>query len=213
MIRVPKDYKIITNLDDSESDKVFQEICNIISEMCRNGVIFLGNGYCISMSDMIKTALLQKKINSRLVEATCTISRKIQGNDDLVFIGFDEGAPGQIDSHVVLITETYPSYLVDASIQRFLPDNYVAVVSRISNNDKDVLSNIEDVNNETVITHIEKPLSKIPLSHHQSITNRIAMDQKISRDINLLKKLNYIGITLSIFAVIAVINQIFRWFV
>lgn len=214
MVKNYKDYKILTNFNPEEKDQTFDAIYQIICEMCRNGVIFLGNGYCISMSDMIRTALLQKDIRSRLVEATCTITKEVNNREEIIFIGFDDAAPNQIDSHVVLLTETDQKWLIDASIQRFLPGDFVAFVGRIDNYvEYPNLTQFANDEFKIQITHSEKSNAKIPLVHHRSILERIEMDSKIEKNINLLKKLNYIGISLSVFAVIAVINQFFRWFI
>lgn len=47
----------------------------------------------------------------------------------------------------------------------------------------------------------------MPFTHQTSVIDRIVTDQRIFSDIRLLKRLNYIGITLSVFAAINVIGK------
>jgi hypothetical protein len=171
----------------------------------------LSTGYCLSAGDIIQTALKQESVSSRLVECSLTLS----DDNDTWVIGFNDIInPGEIDTHVVVVTETQPPLLIDASISDKIGGIIVDEIPLLATVGQDnILADYYFIERRLKATYIEKPASRWPTLHNTHILNRIIIDKKIEQDIKFLKRLNYIGITLSFFAVVAVINQIFRWFI
>lgn len=199
-------------LTSKESEtKAYKQIVSVLERMSKTGVIYMGAGHCIGMSDMLKNALKHVGIKSRIVEVTFTGTDTNTG--DISLVGFNEiTESNQVDTHMVVITETQPPYLIDASITNYFNNNIIVepVPPLAALGSTNIIVDTEIKNYK--ITYTEK-LPRVTFMHEESIINRIQTDEQIFKSIKLLKKLNYIGIGLSSFALIAVINQIFRWFV
>ena len=182
--------------ETAKNDTTYKIIHEILTEMVKSGAIFLGSGYCISIGDMVRTALKHRGIDSKLVDCQATFTdmddSKPRGNS---FIGFPGLAnPGEIDTHVVVITSTHPSFLIDASLAKRLPDNKIAIVEPIKFNLDNQLTLIsvsyDDI--KMKVTYQQKKNQVTGYHHQQSIVERIHLDDKVSKDINNLRKLLYI---------------------
>lgn len=199
-----QNFNFLTNDKTCVDDPTYQTICELLSDMVKGGVVALGTGYCLSMCDMIRTALKHRGIDSKLVDCEATLSYNAGGN---IFIGFPNVvAPGEVDTHVVVVTSTIPSYLIDASISHRLPQNRFAVVEPIKFNSDNQLTlinnNYPDIGLK--VTYQQKKLQSASYLHQKSIIERIETDKKIKEDIEYLKTLNYIGIALGAFAMLNV---------
>ena len=202
-------HRILTTAPELVKNPEYAQIRDTVIRLANNGVIRMGHGWCVSMSDMIYTLLKQQGIDSKMVECQATITITLQdGSEHINLIGFDESdSPGHVASHVVLVTATAPPMIIDASIGHILPqDQSVIVDACLGTQTNRVFAEI--ITDNLKITYQEKAQPKIPLTHQVSVLDRIVTDQKIFSDIRLLKKLNYIGIGLSIFAAINVIGKI-----
>lgn len=208
----PQEYEFLTADKDAKLDPTYQVIQKVLSDLVRTGGVALGTGYCLSMSDIIRTLLKHRGIDSKLVDCQATLSyngkSKFSGN---MFIGYPNMIkPGEIDTHVVVVTSTVPAYLIDASIANRLPQNKYAVVEPVKFNSDNQFS-LVNVNHEEFglrVTYQEKKNQSASYQHQKSIVERIEMDTKINNDIQILKQLNYIGISLGAFSLINVIFKI-----
>lgn len=208
----PQEYEFLTADKDAKLDPTYQVIQKVLSDLVRTGGVALGTGYCLSMSDIIRTLLKHRGIDSKLVDCQATLSyngkNKFSGN---MFIGYPNMIkPGEIDTHVVVVTSTVPAYLIDASIANRLPPNKFAVVEPVKFNSDNQFS-LVNVNHEEFglkVTYQEKKSQSASYQHQKSIVERIEMDTKINNDIQILKQLNYIGITLGAFSLINVVFKI-----
>ncbi len=208
------DFKFLTSDESVRDLNAYKAISNILSKMIRSGAFRLGTGYCISMSDMLKTALAHVDIDSKLVEVQTTLTVFDVDPPDVQFIGYPgEVQPGEIDTHVVVVTNTNPPFLIDASIQHRLPINTYAVVEPIPlrRDDHHQLINKKYDEYNISLTYTQKKKQSVPMMHHDSIVDRISLDNKFKRDIEYLKWLNYIGITISCFSLINVALKIFGY--
>lgn len=211
----PTNFNFLTADQTCKNDETYKIISELLSDMVKGGVISLGTGYCLSMADMIRTALKHRGIDSKLVDcqASLTYDGKLaKGN---LFIGYPNViTPGEIDTHVVVVTSTSPSYIIDASISNRLPQNTFAIVEPVKFNSDNQLTLVNARYEEygLKVTYQQKKIQSASYQHQKSIVERIEMDQKINSDIQTLKTLNYIGICLSTFAFINVIAKIFGWY-
>ena len=208
------DIEFMTSNKTLLENEDYKKIKKVCSRMIRQGIINMGTGYCLSMSEMIMVALKQQGIKSRLVECSLTLLR--EGKEIAYeFVGFNQtkgGQEGFIDTHVVVITETETPMLIDASISHRLPrEKPIVIDSAVAA--PGFLGDYSFEEDRIKLTYQEKENQRIGWMHQESIVNRIGTDKRIFDQITVLKKLNYIGIGLSVFAVIAVVNQMFRWFV
>lgn len=208
----PNIIKTFTSVYIDQSDKTYSTIASVLTKLSRHGVIVMGVGNCISMSDIVRTALKHKGIESRLVEVSATFTLYDKQPSALRFIGFDEVTnPGEIDTHVVIITETETPYLIDASIMHYLPTGVPVLVEPIVKkftNDPRILIDSDFQDYKIKVTYLQKRKQSVPVLHQESIIERIQTDEKIFKSIDYLTKLNYVGIVLGIFALINVVVKI-----
>lgn len=205
-------HNFMTSDKNCYDDRNYIIITDLLNEMVRTGAIFLGAGYCLSMSDMIRTALKHRGIDSKLVDCQATFTDIKSQNSGDVFIGFSNIInPGEIDTHVVVVTSTNPSYLIDASLSKRLPNNRLVIVEPIKFNSDNQLTLVNTTfeDDGLRVTYQQKKIQIAGYQHQMSIIDRIEMDKKINNDIQILKTLNYVGIVLSLFAVINVVGKIF----
>jgi len=192
-------------------DPTYKIISEIISEMSKSGAIFLGSGYCISIGDMVRNALKHRGIDSKLVDCQATFTdmttSRSRGNS---FIGFPGVInPGEIDTHVVVVTSTNPAFLIDASLSRRLPNNKLAIVEPVKFNSDNNLTLVsayyDDV--KMKVTYEQKRNQVAGFHHQQSIIDRIQLDNKIDKQI---KNLRFLIILSIMFSVAATFNFILK---
>lgn len=209
--------QILTSDERVKSMKEYETIIKILSGMIESGFPYIVKQYCISAANMVHTALKHQGINSKIVECQLMLTYDDTNPPRIVFVGYDGiKQENEIDTHVVVITETSIPLLIDASIQNRLSHDKLIVLDGIQNSLLNQTSNHLGTYSypETFVTltYEQKTNQKVPMLHQNSILDRINTDRKIFDNIEYLKKLNYIGIGLSIFAVIAVINQFLHFY-
>lgn len=194
------------------NEENYKKVTALMNRLAQNGLIAMGTGYCISMSDLIYVSLKHINIPSRLVECQATVSYiDEQGIPKTKIIGYDGYKPveGQIDTHVVVVTETIPPLLIDATIGYVLPYGLPVLVDKVEQGSNKILADLSYFEHGGLqITYQEKLFQKLPFAHQTSILDRIETDDKIFKEMSLLKRLNYIGIGVSIFALINVVIKV-----
>lgn len=196
-----QNYEFLTADETAKKSREYHIITDVLSQMIRSGVFGLGTGFCISMSDMVRTALRHRGIESRLVECQLTVTYHASMPPDIRFVGFDNIVnPGEIDTHMVVITETNPPYLIDASISHRLPQDRPALVEPLESGK---FGNRSDLMNRYYGDHLislcyqQKLQPHVGMSHQESIVERIKTDHKIFRSLGLLKTLIAVALTIS----------------
>lgn len=190
----------------------YKKITALMNRLAQNGLIAMGTGYCISMSDLIYVSLKHINIPSRLVECQATVSFiDEKGIPRTKIIGYDGYKPveGQVDTHVVVITETTPPILIDSTIGYVLPYGLPVLVDTVKQEPNKILADLTySEHGGLKVTYQEKLIQKVPFAHQTSILDRIETDDKIFKEMSLLKKLNYIGIGVSLFALLNVVLKV-----
>ena len=194
--------RIITTNKDIIHSADYKAIERSINRIIDSGAIHLSARQCISASDMMYISLLHQGIKSHLVECQLTVTYPNRDSAQVAYIGFDEDSPqeGELDTHVVCVTDTDPPMLIDTSISYLLPTGRLAVIAGVENGPNGIIStSITDI---VCLTYQEKIIQKIPMAYQTSILDRIETDRVVRNDIELLKKLNYIVIFLSLFSIL-----------
>lgn len=186
---------IITTDQNCKKTKIYSEVSDIIYKLIENGLVHLGKGYCISMSDIIYTLLLQNGIHSKIIECQLTVTNKETNTTSL--IGFDNlrGSEGQVDTHVVIVTSTEPAILIDMSILHMLPNNLYGVIDSVKRLDNNIILNINTP--QVDLTYQEKKKDTIPLLHQKSIIDRINTDITIFKNLRILKIAIFVALIIS----------------
>ena len=190
----PIEKLIITTDESIKSTKLYKEVSKIIYRLIENGLVHAGKGYCISMADVIYTLLIQNNIPCKIVECQLTFTNK--ETDSTMLVGF-EGFKNsdQVDTHVVIVTATEPSIMIDVSILHLLPNNLQGVIDKVQRGDHGVLANIETP--QVKLTYQEKKKDTIPLLHQKSIIDRINTDITIFKNLRILKIAIFVALAIS----------------
>lgn len=201
---------IITNDEEIKKTKEYQKVKEIISQLIESGLTKMGEGYCISVSDIIFNLLNQNDIKCHLLECQLSIVDKKTKNTFLVGynVSFQQNSHSRVSTHVVVVTDTEIPLVIDASIAHRLPSGMQVIIDKFSDRENKVFAELEH-DNVGFIYQEKKNGIGIPQLHQISILERINTDKKIFKEINTLKILNYIGIFLSSFAMINIIIKFF----
>lgn len=192
----------VTNVDTDKNHVEFLHLKSILDNLNKINFYETANGHCISTSEILKNIFEEKGIKSYLIECKAII-QYLKPPFICYAIGYDidKLKANSIDTHVVLITETNPPYLVDASIAGRLPGKHLYVLTSLLNNLEGTY--LYSANNEDVkVMYEQKQAYKLPPLYQQNIIERLKANAEIKNELSLLKKLNYVGIGLSIFALV-----------
>jgi hypothetical protein len=202
---------IITNDIEVKKTKDYETIKIVISRLVESGITRMGEGYCISVSDIIFNLLTQYGIKSHLQECQLSIVDQTTKNTHLVGFetAFHKSTHLKVAAHVVVVTDTEIPIFIDASIAHKLPSGMQVIVDKFENYNDKVFGKVEYDGYNFIYQEKITGLA-IPQLHQISILNRIQTDKKIFNEIKILKILNYIGIFLSSFAMLNIIIKFFQ---
>lgn len=197
---------IITTDDNLKKTKEYEQVCNIMHRLIESGITKMGEGYCISVSDIIFNLLNQHGIKCHLAEVKLSILDKETTFTEMIGheTAFTQNSHERIATHVVIITDTEIPMLIDGSIAHKLPKGMQVIIEKVDNFGSKVMSNFEFGGRGFLYQEKIDGIG-IPQLHQISILDRIGTDKRIFDTMIQLKKLNYVGIGLSIFAVLNVL--------
>lgn len=195
-MEVNKEMELLTSVNINKLPFKTKKAYKILQRMCQNGIIHAGNGWCVSMSDIIQQQLDAVGIQSHMLE----VDLRIQYRDehDTVLVGHDnlDKNLDEYDTHVVVIADCEQPLLIDASISKFLPYGKLAVFEPIPESGTNYFFDFKS--DEIALTYRTKALQKIPMTHNSSIVNRIKTDEKVRTDINKLGYYMMLAILLTV---------------
>lgn len=203
----------ITNISFNLSDNTkilalpeYKKIVNIINNLLETGTVQKLQGNCISAAELVCSLLDGVGISSKIIECQCAITRKKNEKVDLFFIGFDNvGFKGELDTHLVVVTETEVPILIDISIGNFLPSNNPVVIDEcfITKPNASLFADISFENYN--LKYSLKKTVKIPGLHQKNIFERMEFEKSMERSIKFLKIACITAISLS------AINFLLNW--
>lgn len=186
----------LTTSERIKNTSDYKKIKEVLDRMERTNLIWLGRGQCISMSDVICAALFQAGIKSKMTECQVVITNKNIEPHQSVSVGYDSSIqPGQIDTHVVCITETEIPMVIDASISYLLPEKKKIIIEEVVNLSNRIFCDIKHEGFE--LTYQQKTTNKVIFEHQRSILERIQTDNKIFKNLGFLKLLVILALTIS----------------
>jgi len=200
---------IITTSDVLPATEDYKKVKEIVERLIESGIGKMGEGYCISVSDILFNILNQNGIKSHLMEVQLSAVDHI--NDRHYMVGFNttfqQNSHTQVSTHVVVVTDTEIPMIVDLSIAHRLPGDFQCIIDKAVNEGDKVLSKI-DFQGWSYIYQEKKDGVGIPQLHQISILERISTDKKIFEEMKSLKALNIVGIGLSMFALVNVVAKV-----
>lgn len=201
---------ILTNDEELKGTNDYDQVVDVVTELVESGITRMGEGYCVSVSDIVFNLLSQRGIKCHLAEVQLSAYDEASGTRHM--IGFEttltQNTLARVNTHVVVITDTEIPMLIDASIAHKLPGYKQVVIDRVSNAGNKV---VLETKYETWSYIYQEKLTgiRMPQLHQISIIDRIATDRKIFGNLKSLQRLNLIGIVLSAFAVLNVLAKMF----
>lgn len=177
----------------------YQKIKELLEQVKSQELLPRLSGNCIAASDLIQNLLAQHGINSRIVEVQLIATKFYQDNkSEFMFIGFDNlKFPGQLDSHLVVVTDTDIPLLIDASILHILNGTEYQYILHDMNTTDLHLADYKV--NDLQLTYQVKKNIKWPLVHQRNLLERFTEEKKVKETLNLLKIWTIVGIGMSVF--------------
>jgi hypothetical protein len=186
----------LTTSERIKNTSDYIKIKSVIDRMDRANLIWLGRGQCIGMSDVICTALHQVGIKSKMVECQVIITNNNIQPPESVSIGYENSAAeGQIDTHVVVVTDTDIPMIIDASISYLLPSNKSILVDEVVDQSNRVFCNVSAGGFD--LTYQKRLANKVIFEHQRSILERIETDRNIFQNLGFLKTLVIVALAVS----------------
>ena len=125
---------IDSNADIFKSPEVVK-ITEIVDKLFSSGMAVNFAHNCIAASDILQASLYSMGIKSKIVEVQLNVFRQdANGENDYLYIGYDSVSfPDQIDTHVVVVTDTTVPMLIDLSLGHILPkDKNIVIIFRFT---------------------------------------------------------------------------------
>lgn len=200
---MPRFFKLEESQNKSSDDPMFMspeyaKIMEAIQSLTQNGVAKNFAGNCIAACDILQSLLNSVGIKSKIVEVQLSMIRNVDGATDYVFVGYDSVSfEGQVDTHVVLITETKVPILIDLSLAYYLPADKPYIIKTLGapKNNQTVLEHtIENIQ----LTYKYKSNLKLPQLHQKSLVERILQQSQMEENIKFLKNLVMIAVGISV---------------
>ena len=152
------------------------------------------NGNCVASADILQHMLKFHGVDAKILECQVFLVQSTPNSEvkDFMFIGVNQQRkmnPNEIDTHVVVVTETNPPVLIDASISQYMP-NTDSILVRVVDPDcmtSEVLAqyNIGNLS----ITYRPKKSIKLTDLHQKNLLDRFKDSQIINTKISLLQKI------------------------
>jgi len=166
---------------DPEITKIFDVIKtihkhNLIPKLARN---------CLAAGDILQASLHNTGIRSKILEVQLTATQFTEnGTANYYFSGYDGiSFENEIDTHVVVVTETATPLLIDLSISHILGDNTI-VISPIVDN-KNIICELTI--NDIKLNYTIKKNVRVPHFYQKNLVDRIKEEVKFRENFKYLK--------------------------
>jgi hypothetical protein len=190
-------------LEAIENQAFYTQIKNLIEQLRPQQILTRFRGNCVAATDLIQNLLHQHGIESRIIEVQLTSTKFYSdGNTEFLFVGYDNlNYPGQIDTHLVVITNTTIPLLIDCSIGHLLDGTELDYILLPTNSTDQFFADYKI--NDIQITYQIKKNIRLPALHQRTLVERMAEESKIKDSIYWLKWMAVVGIGMSIFNMFA----------
>jgi hypothetical protein len=175
----------------------YKRIKSVIDNLVKNGMVDRFRGNCIGTSDLIHNYLTDVGIDSKLVEVKLSMLFEHQNQQGFYFLGYDSilSNNNEIDTHVVVLTETSVPMIIDMSISHLLPKEKPFVFERVNMNDVSVLSTYDY--GTVKLTYRTKENIRLPSLHQKTVLQRIVEDRKNKESMKFLKFMVVFSVTVT----------------
>lgn len=121
-----------------------KQIISALEDLVNSGDLLQRlNGNCVASADILQHMLKFHGVEAKILECQVFLVQSTPNSEvkDFMFIGVNQQRkmnPNEIDTHVVVVTETNPPVLIDASISQYLPRTDSVLVRTV---DTELVSN------------------------------------------------------------------------
>jgi hypothetical protein len=179
-------YKHHPDLKQVKENKQIENVVNKLIEMdSLDGL----HGNCVLACDIVQNMLSHYGVDSKTVECQLMVVTDNNGQVHFNFVGLDgfTGGPDTVDTHVVVITNTEPPVLIDASISGSLPRETPVVVRVLNSLDPESMG-VFKINN-VELNYNNKKNIKLPYVHQRTLVDRMKSEHNIKTEVSSVKKL------------------------
>jgi hypothetical protein len=193
-------YEFLTSDQELINTDYYKEISSVLTGMIKSDTVRLTTGWCISSSNIIYLALQQRGIKCQIIEVELLITYNTIGKGtQQCFIGFENiKSPGEIDTHVVILTKTPVPILIDASISDKISLFTPVVIERAESLPDRIIGlySYQKDNLNLKLLYKQKENQKVGEIYFKSFVDRINTDKEIFKNLNLLKLLVTIALVI-----------------
>jgi hypothetical protein len=182
--------------------KTLNTIYDVLGELKENQILKRLPGNCILASDLIQNMLYSHGVNAKTVEVEVIFTRiqQEEGINVTHLLGYDnKNTTGNMfDTHVVVITQTNPPILVDATIFDILGVENLVIVEPLDKeaDNSEILCELE-VNGFNLVYRIKKNI-KLPSFHQKDLVAKLKRELQIEKSIDFLKSLVFIAASVTV---------------
>lgn len=190
-------------LDLVKHQPFYKNIQELIEKLRPHDILLRFRGNCLAATDLIQNLLHQHGIQTKIVEVQLTATKTYNdGNTEFMFVGYDNiKYPGQIDTHLVVITDTEIPLLIDCSIGHILEGCNTDYILLPVNHTENFFSDYK-INDLQLTYQIKKNL-RLPNLHQRTLVERMVEEKKVKDTIFWLKIFTIVGLGMSLFNMMA----------
>lgn len=159
---------------DFEQHAQHREICGVLDRVCDSDLVYRMAGNCLSACDIIQNMLSAAGVDSKIVECQAAVVRSEDDFRDFYFVGYNKftgGLEDQIDTHVVVVTNTEPPVLIDAALGDAAGEQNRIIVRPLTELDPEVIGKFHM--GDTQVTYTMKKQLRLPELHQKTLVERI----------------------------------------
>lgn len=198
-----KTFKIMSNnLPIDSTNELFNspeivKILEVVDSLYASGMAINFAHNCIASADILQASLQTVGIKSKILEVQLNVFRDDgTNNKDYLYIGYNGTTfRDEIDTHVVVITETKEPILIDLSLGHILPSDKNRVITKCNPSNNHLAS--LDIGS-LKLSYFIKTAIKLPHIHQKNIIERMIEDRKTRDIVEQLRFFTFFVMTLSI---------------
>jgi hypothetical protein len=172
-------------VDSIAEEEYYKTIKTVVDGFVKSPLFKTFSNNCIAACDMIQASLNLKGIRSRLIEVQLSMMRTKGEENSYMFIGFDNIiSTGQVDTHMVVVTDTKIPLLIDLSLGKYLPSEAPFILRPILPTDE-VIAEFEHFNIK--LSYSYKKNIRFPQIHQKYLIQRMQEEQEVRKEISFIR--------------------------
>lgn len=169
--------------------KESKQIENVINKLLEMDSLEGLHGNCVLACEIVQNMLSHYGVDSKTVECQLMVVTNEDGQVHFNFVGLDgfTGGPNTVDTHVVVITNTEPPVLIDASICKSLPSD-LPIVVRVPNSLDPESMGVFKLG-AVELNYSNKKNIKLPYIHQRTLVDRLKEESNTKKEVTRVSNL------------------------